>query len=173
MSQPRRLPSKIDRILSADAELQPLLSKARELRALAGLVDGFFPPDLARQVRVGNFREGELVLGAANPAVAAKIKLLAPSLSRFLGERRWHVTSVLVRVQPTLTREPKPLAALQKNAKFSTSGLAALRSLYDTLGDSPARRALGELLARQGATGRGAAPRKEEEGTPAPRRGRP
>jgi len=90
-----RLP-KIDRILSGDGELQPVLAKARDLRALGGLVDGFFPPDLARQVRVANYREGELVLTAGNPPTASKIRLLAPSLSRYLAKQRWQVNSVSV-----------------------------------------------------------------------------
>src|SRR5438132_7196134 len=102
-----RLP-KLGRILSAEGDLQPLLAKTREIRALAGLVGGFFPPDLARQVRVANFREGELVLLAANPPIAAKLKLLAPSLSRFLAKQRWQVNSVSVRVQPTASRSATP-----------------------------------------------------------------
>ena len=174
----RRLPAKIDRVLSGDPELQPLLSKARDLRALAGLVDGFFPPDLARQVRVANFREGELVLTAGNPAVAAKIKLLGPSLCRFCDERRWQVNSVSVRVQPTPSGVHKSLPALQKNAKFSAPGLTALEALYRGLQDSPAREALRVLLARQGALPPApkepeGARRTEGAGTPARRRARP
>jgi hypothetical protein len=34
-------PEKLDRILSAEGELQPVLTKARELRALSGLVNRF------------------------------------------------------------------------------------------------------------------------------------
>src|SRR4051812_13955003 len=166
----------IDRILSADDELQPVLAKTRDLHALGGFVDGFFPPDLARQVRVANFREGELVLTAGNPAVAAKIKLLGPSLCRFCDERRWQVSSVSVRVQPTPSGVHKSLPALQKNAKFSSPGLTALEALYRGLQDSPAREALRVLLARQGVL-----PPKEPEdarrtgaaGTPPRRKARP
>jgi len=90
-----RLP-KLDRILSADSQLQPMLAKARDIHALAGLVDGFLSPDLARQVRVANFREGELVLLTAHSAAAAKLRLLAPSLRRFLAHQRVQVSSVVV-----------------------------------------------------------------------------
>jgi hypothetical protein len=172
----RRLPNKIDRILAADSELQPLLSKARDLRTLAGLVDGFFPPDLARQVRVANFREGELVLAAANPPMAAKIKLLGPSLSRFLEKQRWQVNSVSVRVQPSTSRSASPSAAGQKSAHFSTSGLAALQALYAGLKDSPAREALGVLLSRHGAgpaTAPAGARQKEAAGKSPRRKARP
>src|SRR5207247_63543 len=45
---PMHLP-KLDRILSAESDLQPLLAKAREIRALAGLVERFLSADLANQ----------------------------------------------------------------------------------------------------------------------------
>ena len=140
---------KIDRILSADDELQPVLAKARDLRALGGLVDGFFPPDLARQVRVANFREGELVLTAANPPAAAKIRLLAPSLCRYLAKQRWQVNSVSLRVQPTVAQGEIGSGRGSKSVHLSTSAVAALRNLYKGLQDSPAKRALGELLRHQ------------------------
>ena len=159
-----RLP-KIDRILSAERELQPLLEKARDLRVLAGLVEGFLAPEVARQARVANFREGELVLLASNSAAAAKLKLLAPSLSRFLLNQRWQVNSVSVRVQPKASREAD--GAAQKNAYFSTGTLDSLKDLYEHMSDSPARAALRALLERRGAipaeaprrqTGPGSAP---------------
>jgi len=148
-----RLP-KIDRILSAEGDLQPLLAKTRELRTLAGLVQDFLPPDLARLGRVVNFREAELVVAAANPAAAAKLRLLAPALSRYLSERRWQVNLVSVRVQPNASRFAA--VATQKNVRLSTTSLQSLKSLRNRLGeDSPARKALDELLARQARSGGG------------------
>jgi len=143
-----RLP-KIDRILSAEGDLQPLLAKTRELRALAGLVQDFLPPDLARLGRVVNFREAELVLAAANPAAAAKFRLLAPALSRYLSERRWQVNLVSIRVQPN--RSQNTAAATQKSVNLSANTLQHLKSLRNRLReDSPAREALSELLKRHG-----------------------
>src|SRR3954468_8405345 len=144
-----RLP-KIDRILLADGELQPVLAKARDIRALGGLIDGFFPPDLARQVRVANFREGELVLTAANPPVAAKIRLLAPSLNRYLAKQRWQVNSVSVRVQPTESPAVVLHGQAVKTVHLSTQAVKALRRLHASIGNSPARDALGALLDRHG-----------------------
>jgi len=141
-----RLP-KIDRILSAEGDLQPLLAKTRELRVLSGLVQDFLPPDLARLGRVVNFREAELVLSAANPAAAAKLRLLAPALSRYLSERRWQVNLVSVRVQPNASRFGA--VATQKNVRLSTTSVQSLKSLRNRLPeDSPTRHALDQLLAR-------------------------
>lgn len=144
-----RLP-KLDRILSAEGDLQPLVAKTRELRALAGLVEVFLPPDLARQGRVANFREAELVLVAANSAAAAKLRLLVPALSRFLSERRWQVNSVSVRVQPNASR--KADAATHQPVHLSATSVRSLTALHEGMPDSPARQALRRLLERQGAT---------------------
>ena len=137
---------KIDRVLLADGELQPVFAKARDIRALGGLVTGFFPPDLARQVRVANFREGELVLTAANSAAAAKIRLLATSLSRFLAKQRWQVNSVSVRVQPTDSSAVIPHGQGVKSVHLSTQTLDILQKLHAGMRPSAAREALGALL---------------------------
>ncbi len=159
-----RLP-KIDRILSADGELQPVLAKARDLRALGGLVDGFFPPDLARQVRVANIREGEQVISAANPAPAAKIRLLPPSLRRYVATQRWQVNSVSVRVQPRPLRAQVLHGKREKTVQLSTSGVDSLRALHGRMGDSPARRALGELIAHHGLRNQQALGEKQDRET--------
>ena len=140
-------PPKLDRILAAEATLQPVLAKARDLRALAGLLEGFLPPDLARQARVVNCRDGEIVLAATNPAAAAKLRLLAPSLANFFLKQRSQVNSVSVRVQPTESREPD--AAPRKAAQLSTVTLERLGKLYKAMAPSPARDALGVLIKKR------------------------
>jgi len=91
---------KIDRYLSADDRLQPILAKAQEIGAMAKLCAEFLPPGLSSQVQAANVRDGELVLLAANPAAAAKLKMLADSLRKFLLRQGSKVSSVSVRVQP-------------------------------------------------------------------------
>jgi hypothetical protein len=139
-------PQKLDRILSADGELQPLLAKARDLRTLSGLVDHFLSTDLAGEARVVNFKDSQLTLIAANSAAAAKLKLLAPALGRFLIERRWQVSSVFVRVQPNASRSAPQV---RKSVQFSTSAMQALRDLHASMRPCPAREALGRLLQRR------------------------
>jgi len=140
---------KLDRILSAEGELQPLLAKTRDLRAAAGLVHGFLPAELAREVRVANIRDGQLTLIAANSAAAAKLKLLGPALSQLLQKRRFQVNSVWVRVQPN--RSSAAPGGVQKVVHFSTSALGSLRALHARLAPSPARDALAKMLRRHGA----------------------
>jgi hypothetical protein len=160
--------SKLDRILSAERDLQPLVSKARELGALSQLVQRFLSADLARQVRVVNLREGEVVLSAAHSAAAAKLRLLAPSLCRFLSNQRWQVSSAVVRVQPNASRNGAP--ASQKTAQLSTPTIDTLRQLYEGMSASPARDALERLLARRGAIQCEKVPSGRKGPGPAPKR---
>jgi hypothetical protein len=159
---------KLDRILSAEGDLQPLLAKARELRALSELVERFLSADLASQARVANFREGELVLMAVNSAAAAKLRLLAPSLIRFLSNQRLQVSSVSVRVQPNASQ--KAVAAPQKTAQLSTSTLDSLKQLYEAISPSAARDALRVLLERRGAIPREKVPPRRTEAARTPGR---
>lgn len=166
-------PPKLDRILAAEATLQPVLAKAHELRALAGLLDGFLPPDLARQTRVVNYRDGEMILVAASPAAAAKLRLLAPSLVNFFLKQRLQVNSVSIRVQPNASRAPD--AAPQKSVYLSTPALDSLSKLYKTMRNSPAREALRVLLERRGRVSPPtpeAPPRQTKPGSPAARKRR-
>jgi len=162
-----RLP-KLDRILAAEATLQPVLAKAHDLRALSGLVDGFLPPELARQARIVNYRDGQIVLVAATPAAAAKLRLLAPSLANFFSKQRLQVNSVSIRVQPNAS--PKTDVAPQKTAHLSTRTLDSLRALYETMSNSPARDALRALLERRGVIPAGPAPRTAAAARPARKR---
>jgi hypothetical protein len=145
--KPFRL-TKLDRVLSADGELQPVVAKARELRTVAGVVHGFLSADLARCTRVGNLKDGKLTLIADHSAAAAKLQLLAPALIRVLQDGRWQVNSVSVRVQPNGPRSAPQQR--QKTVYFSTHALDSLRELHARMAPSPAREALAKMLRRHG-----------------------
>jgi len=150
--KPFRL-TRLDRVLSADGELQPVVAKVRELRTVAGVVHGFLSADLARCTRVGNLKDGKLTLIAEHSAAAAKLQLLAPALIRTLQDRRWQVNSVSLRVQPN-GRAAAPQQR-EKTVYFSTHALDELRALHGRMTPSPAREALGRLLKRHGSTSKG------------------
>jgi len=140
--------SRIDRYLSIDRELQPLVAKVREIRALSGHCNDFLPPALARSVRASNLRDGRLILLAANSAAAAKIRLLTPSLSSFLSQQGAKVNSVSVRVQPRPVNESRRETPPQR--VLSPASFSALSGLYAHLADSPARQALKTFLEHEG-----------------------
>src|SRR5258708_12701658 len=58
---------KLDRILSAEGELQPLVAKTRDLRAAAGLVNGFLPAELPREPPLPHLRHLPLPLPPPHP----------------------------------------------------------------------------------------------------------
>jgi hypothetical protein len=138
-------PPRIDQLLTTDSDLLPVVVKAREINALANLCTEFLPPELASQVRPANLQGGKLVVLAANSAAAAKLKLLSGSLSDFLMKRGAKVNSVSVKVQPGENAAAGPVAA--RAVRVSAPTFAVLSGLYESLGDSPARAALGRLLA--------------------------
>ena len=137
-------PSKVGRVLASDAGLQPVIAKAREISALSKLCFDFLPPGLARLVQAINVRDRHLVLLAASPAAAAKLKMLSETLTVYLLQHGAQVNSVLVRVQPGIAaaRDAVP----RQSPSLSQSALAALQNLYRKLPDSPARSALKTLL---------------------------
>jgi hypothetical protein len=140
-------PSKVGSLLASDAGLQPVAEKARLINALSKLCFDFLPPGLARLVRAVNVKDGQLVLLAASPAAAAKLKLLSETLRQFLLEQRAQVNSVLVRVQPGGGNVPEVTSRASR--QLSASALGELQRLHERLPDSPARRALKTLLDHQ------------------------
>lgn len=141
---------KINRFLAAEGDFQPVIDKAREIEALSGLLEGFLPPELALLARVANFKEGKLVIHAANGPAAAKLKLLSESLRNYFTKQRTQVNSVSVRVQPGGVEIVD--AAPQKHAQLSKAALRELASLYTRLPESPFRNALKSLLNSRGLT---------------------
>ena len=91
-----------------------------------------------------NLKDGRLVVLAATPAAAAKLKLLSESLGKYLSEQGAKVNSVSVRVQPGNPGVQEVTFGAQR--ALSPGAQKALRGLYERLPESPARRALKTLL---------------------------
>jgi hypothetical protein len=142
---------KIGRLLASDAGLQPVVAKAREIGALSKLCFDFLPPGLARLVRAISFndrhRDRQLVLLAASPAAAAKLKMLSEALCKYLLQHGAQVNSVSVRVQPGAESVPEVTSRAPR--RLPPGALDELQALYRKLPDSAARRALKTLLDHQ------------------------
>jgi len=135
-------------VLASDASLQPVVEKARQINALSKLCFDFLPPGLARLVRAITFNnrleDRQLVLLAASPAAAAKLKLLSEALLTYVSQQGAQVNSVSVRVQPGTGAAP--VAPARQPRRLSRSALDELQALHQRLPDSPARTALKILL---------------------------
>jgi hypothetical protein len=142
---------KIGRLLASDAGLQPVVAKAREIGALSKLCFDFLPPGLARLVRAISFndrhRDRHLVLLAASPAAAAKLKMLSEALCKYLLQQGAQVNSVSVRVQPGAESVPEVTSRAPR--RLPPAALDELQALYRKLPDSAARRALKTLIDHQ------------------------
>ncbi len=144
-------PFKVGRVLASDASFQPVVEKARLIGALSKLCFDFLPPGLARLVRAVTLNhrlsDRQLVLLAASPAAAAKLKLLPEALLAYLHQHGAQVNSVSVRVQPGIGEVPEPVP---KEAHLTGAALQELDALYQRLPESVFRKALKTLLVRHG-----------------------
>jgi len=134
-------------VLASDASLQPVVEKARQINALSKLCFDFLPPGQARLVRAVNLKDRQLVLLAASPAAAAKLKLLSEALLTFVLQQGAQVNSVSVRVQPSAG--PENMTAARAPRRLSEPALEGLRALHQRMPESPARTALKTLLDHQ------------------------
>jgi len=155
--------SSIGRLLAADPGLQPVLERARRIGALSKTCLDFLPPEIARGIRGLSLRDDRLVVLAATSAAAAKVKLVAESLCKFLLDQGEKVNGVSVRVQPEARAAD---TAPHKLARLSPASLAALRRLHRRLSDSPARAALKTLLDHQLKPARAGRARRRREAPP-------
>ena len=125
-------------------DIGSLMPKARHLLRLRRAVMQLLPESLSGSCSVANARQGKIVLFAQSSAVAAKLKLLAPTLRDRLLEVGEQVTSVVIEVQPPDVRE-----CAKSNASVLTPGAAAaLEQLSDRIAESPLKSVLRVLASR-------------------------
>jgi len=124
-----------------NTELQTLVSHVGDLTALQTIWGGVVPQPLREFTRAGGLKHRRITVFADNGAVAAKIKLLAPTLLKNLQIKGVEVTSIRVevQVQSVARRTPKPKLHLSRQAAGSLSKLA------ESLPESPLRSALERL----------------------------
>jgi len=113
-------------LLQADG-VNSLMQQAKCLLELRQLLLGALPEPLAKNATVANYRQGKLVIFAANAAVAAKLKLLRPVLTERFSARGLQVTVIEIEVQPCSATQTVPTkrAALSQNARLALAKLAS------------------------------------------------
>ena len=130
----------------ASQELRQLSSKAGQLLALQGHYEQIAPPSLLRYSRVLQLERQILTLAANNGAIAAKLRQLAPELTRLFQNKGCEVTGIQVRVQVTLpATEDTPTPPT-----LSATGRKRLIELAVELPDSPLKSALQRLAQKTG-----------------------
>jgi len=124
--------------------IAPLMPQARRLIELRKILAAMLPESLARSCSIANYKQGKVVIFAANGATAAKLKLMLPTLSEQLSQRGIEVTGLEVCVQPLSSGSQ----VVEKSAKISREATLELARLCEQLPDSELKTTLGKFASR-------------------------
>jgi hypothetical protein len=124
--------------------IAPLMPQARRLIELREILAAVLPESLARCCSIANYKQGKVVIFAANGAIAAKLKLMLPTLLEQLSKRAIEVTGLEVCVQP-LASGPQ---VVEKSSKMSLEAVSELARLCEQLPDSELKLAIRKLASR-------------------------
>lgn len=119
--------------------------RAARIAALQQAYSAAVPGELSQASTVGYETQGTLVLLAANGAVAARLRHLAPRL--LLTIRRQFPEVRAIRTEVQLVRSSR--RADPPIRRVGATGLRSLRALEATLADGPLRDALRRLIRRE------------------------
>jgi hypothetical protein len=135
----------LGKLLGATDELRALQVRTRWLLELQTLYFRSAPRELARFSRVKGYRAGMLIVSAADPAIAAKLKQLAPRLLRCIQKCEKEVTSVRIEVQVNT-----PAAEQRVKATLTVDAVAKFDALAHRVGNENLKLALANLVSRHG-----------------------
>ncbi len=118
-------------------ELAALNARNQKTQAAQKIWGAIVPDNLAQFSHASSIKNQQFTVFADNNAVAAKIKLLIPSLLIKLEKQECEVTAIRVKVQVKSTPQPKP-ATLKKLSPSAVTQLQQLGKKLSgtTLGDA-------------------------------------
>ncbi|WP_153099328.1 DUF721 domain-containing protein [Paraburkholderia hayleyella] len=129
--------NRADTFAALRAGIEQIAALQRDLRQL-------LPDYLATSIEPGFIKNGVLALFAAHNALAARLRHLEPRLLADLQQRGWAVNTLKIRVRPQTLKEPQPV----KQARMTSTAVAALQALSESLAPSPLQAALARMSAR-------------------------
>ncbi len=128
--------SPIGDFLDTDAAAGRVAAQAALLLRLRESASLVVPEGLWRSASIASFKQGKVVIFAANNAIGAKLRLYEPGLIDLWARKGLQVSAIRVEVQPTVARA----AAVHKHALLTPAAGAALAALAESLpADSPLR----------------------------------
>lgn len=130
----------INAFFNANSALSGLADKAKELTVTQKIWNALVPSQLQGQTQAGSIQHKRLTVYVNNGAIAAKIKMLLPSLLTQLKKQGLEITSIRVQVQVQSTPEAKK----RPSRHLSPQAAKNIGELAHQLEGS----ALGEALAR-------------------------
>jgi hypothetical protein len=136
---------RIDALFKSNAELAALSDRVDSLAVSQKIWQTVVPDPLKQFTQAGGIKHKRLTVYADNGAIAAKVKLLLPSLLIKLQKQGLEITSIRVEVQ--VKSSPRKTARTPRS--ISPRASSRLRELAEELEGSP----LGEVLARLSSKG--------------------
>ena len=136
---------KISSYLTASDTLLKLSSVAEQLAKVQRTVVACLPERLARNVQVARIADKELILFANNSAIAAKVRFLIPTLLDKLQKHQADISAVKIEVKVNVSAQNN---VNEKQAALSPHGVAALKTLAQSLDSSPLRTAIENMIDR-------------------------
>lgn len=136
---------RINAFLNNNAELANISKKTQSLSAYQKIWATVAPETLSPYTQAGEMNHKRLTVYASNGAVAAKVKLLLPSLLTKLQKHGLEVTSIRVQVQ-VQSSPRKPQKPARKLSHAAASELKKLAEKLDS--DSSLANTLKKLAAR-------------------------
>ena len=121
-------------------ELDALNTRIAHTQAAQKIWEAVAPDYLAKLSRAGSIKNKQFNVYADNSVVAAKIKLLSPSLLIQLQKQECEVTAIRVKVQVKSTPQPK----LKTRRKLTPAAASSLQELSNKLSGT----ALGDALSK-------------------------
>ncbi len=123
------------------AELSGLQTRSSETQAAQKIWEAIAPAEVTKFSHASSIKNQQFTVFADNSVVAAKIKLLLPSLLIQLQKQVREVTAIRVKVQVKSTPRMKP----KPPRKLSINAAKQLKKLSHQLGDTPLGAALHKL----------------------------
>lgn len=127
-------------------ELNALNARSKQTLAAQKIWEAIAPENLAKFSHAGDIQNQQLTVYADNSAVAAKIKLLSPSLLIQLQKQVCEVTAIRVKVQVKSSPQTKPKAL----RKLSPAAASSLKKLSSKLAGTMLGEALDKLSKNTG-----------------------
>ena len=131
-------------LLNASPELKAIALQAEQVAQIQKKWAAIAPAPFNQHCRTGLVRSGLLTIYTSCNAVAAKLKILTPSLLKKLQKEGVEVTSICVQVQV----ESKPRMPTARRLHVSRAATQKLLGLAETLPESVLKTALEKLANR-------------------------
>lgn len=138
------MPHRLNSYLAGNSAISEIMQHAEKIAVLDHIYRAALPESLALYSYVIGMERQNLIVGAENGAIAAKIRHMAPQILLRVQESNAQVTGILVKVQVKPT--PAPGAQASSRHTLSQEGERHLAEFSSTLTKSPLKSAIQRLI---------------------------